>query len=624
MTDLFRTVLNMSVTGAIAVLVVVLLRLPLRRAPRWIRCALWAVVFVRLLVPFSFSSSVSLLGSVGAPEPVNGVVAYLPSDSAEMANGIADRTTSVTQVLPIAESSSENANSIAPTPFASADPMQIWLVIGTAVWLVGIAGLLIYAIAQYIRLQKRVRDAVRVELDVFETDAVTSPFVMGILRPRIILPVGMPARERELVLLHERAHIFRLDHVAKPLAFLILAAHWFNPFVWLAFKLFCEDMEASCDERAISELDHEQIASYGETLLRLGTRRAAFAGGPLAFGEHCTKGRIVNVLNYKKPTFWIVVAALLVAGALAVVLLANPLIKPKQALEPSVKEMDLIDIQPSFFDQESYDVPETGSFGVGANPSQLVEYSMDISVIGDKIVTAESLAEFSNQLVNGQTYIKAYLKKNAEGCYDSVVANGKVDYVIMNDDWYSYYMRSSPPMIRIGKMYWHCSQYYVFMILHPESLHWQHFGYAEYLGGVLNPYDMWLAKLNREGIALPMGSYVMSYFDKGGSKNNLTNDDYRLMVDSVAYYCIQNGMNWGTAYESYPITEIYGFTEPAEQGDDMSVAMASSFCAYLAEHYGFDRLTSYCSGQMDFHEAFGILFDRAYAKWQKTILKEFS
>ena len=135
---------------------------------------------------------------------------------------------------------------------------------------------------------------------------------------------------------------------------------------------------------------------------------------------------------------------------------------------------------------------------------------------------------------------------------------------------------------------------------------------------------MWLAKLNKLGVSYATGKYVLAYFDQGGPKDKLTNDDYRLLVDAVAYDCLKNGMKRGTAYESYPITEIYGFTEPAEQGDDMSVCMASSFCAYLAEHYGFDRLTSYCSGQMTFKEAFRTSFDRAYAKWEKSILNKFS
>ena len=623
MNDVFRAILNMSVTGGIAVLAVALLRIPLKRAPRWISCALWAVVFLRLVVPVSFSAPVSLLGGIGAPEPVNGTVVYL-ADQATLTGQSGNTAQDTAGIFSAPSSAVESAASLAPTPQASADPMQIWLAVGMTVWLVGIAVILLYAIVQYIRLKRRVSDAVRSELDVYETDAVTSPFVTGFLRPRIILPLGMRANERRLVLLHERAHIYRYDYLAKPAAFLILTLHWFNPLVWLAYRLFCDDMEASCDERAMKACNREEIAAYGETLLRLGTQRAAFAAGPLAFGEHCTKERIINVLNYKKPTFWIVLASVILAIAAAIFLMANPIVRPKQAVAPTIKELDLIDFKASEFDQEWYDVPQSGAICVGGNPSPLVDYTMDLSVLGNKRISAEKISDFVNQLVNGQTYIKAYLRKNAEGCYDYKAAITRVDYQVSNNDQYSYDMSVHPYKIRIGKMYWHCSQYYVFMILHPESLHWQHYGYAQYVGRALNPYDMWLSKINEKGTTPDFGVYAQTYFDNGGSATNLTNDDYRLLVDSIAYYCFKNGMNWGTAYESYPITEIYGFTEPAEQGDDMSVSMASSFCAYLAEHYGFDRLTSYCSGQMTFKEAFRTSFDRAYAKWEKSILNEFS
>lgn len=624
MTDIFRTVLNMSITGSITALVVVLLRIPLKRAPRWILCALWMVVFVRFILPFSFSSPLSLLNGIGAPQPENGVVTYLSSDAIEM-----------TEVQPAQSSTTQNqssfpgqadliSNSFSPTPEASADPMQIWLAVGMAIWLTGASFILLRAIYLYVKLLLRLRGAVFVEPGVYETDAVESPFVLGVFRPRIILPLNMSRYERELVLRHEQAHIYRYDYLTKPISFLILAAHWFNPMIWVAFRLFCDDMEASCDERAIRALDREQIAQYGETLLRLGTRKIAFAAGPLAFGEHCTKERIVNVLNYKKPMFWVAALAVVAAIVAAVVLLANPLVKPRQAVEPTIKELDLVNTRASDFDQLAYDIPKDGNIGVGGNPSQLTEYFMDIRVLNDRRVTADELAEFSNQLVNGQTYIKAYLKKNALGCYDNIIANGKVVYVIENDAYYSYAIKTYPYRIRVGEFYWHCSEQFVLMILNPDSLHWQHYGYAQYLGSVLNPYDMHLARLERHGITQPLGKYTQYYFEQGGTEHKLTNDDYRLLVDSIAYYCIENGMNWGTAYESYPITEVYGFTEPAEEGDDMSVMMATSFCAYLADTYGFDKLTSYCSGQIDFHQAFGVSFDRAYTRWQKEIVKQFS
>jgi len=631
MTDIFRSVLNMRITGGIGAIAVALLRIPLKRVPRWISCALWVVVFLRLILPFSFSSPVSILNGVGAPEPENNVVAYLPADTTELAGDIIDSAASVSQTFPQAESITESVSSLAPTPMASVDPIQIWFAAGAFVWIAGIVGMLFFAIIQYIRLYRRVSDAVMTGLNVFETDMVTSPFVIGLFKPRVILPVNMPASERELVLRHEWAHIYRYDYVFKPLAFFILAIHWFNPLVWLSFKLFCEDMEASCDERAIQTLDRTGIAAYGETLLRIGTRKFTFAGGPLAFGEHCTKGRIVNVLNYKKPMFWVIAVAVVAVIATGIVLLANPLIKPKQAVAPTIKELDLIEFKASEFDKKSYTVPESemadGSYVaacIGGNVYNLLTYGVELSVLGDKVVSADAIADFVNQLANGQTYIRAYLKKNADGCYDKNAAIARVDYTVFENNQYSYDMSVHPYKIQVGKFYWHCAQQYVLMILHPESLHWQHYGYAQYLGSVLNPYDMYLAKLEKLGITLPLGKYVQDYYDQGGTEHKLTNDDYRLLMDAVAYYCLENGLHWGTAYESYPITEVYGFTEPAEEGDNMSVIMASSFCAYLAEHYGFDKLTSYCAGQTDFHGAFGISFDRAYAKWEKTIIKEFS
>ena len=638
MTTLFRAILNMSVTGGIAAIAVLLLRLPLKRAPRWISCALWVVVFLRLVLPFSFSSPVSLLGGIGAPAPENGVVTYLSNTAAEPATGVAGNIANESQSLPIDGSISQSVNALVPAPQASADPLQIWFAIGAIVWAIGAAGLLLYAAIQYLHWRARVRDAVRTEPDVYETDAVTSPFVIGIFKPRIILPVGMSARERESVLLHERAHIYRFDYLAKPATFLILTLHWFNPIVWLAFRLFCDDMEASCDERAIRALDREKIALYGETLLRLGTRKTAFSGGPLAFGEHCTKGRIVNVLNYKKPAFWIVALAVLAAVTTAIVLLANPMETPKEIIEPtispfqveapSIKELKPVDIKASDFEVQAFVVPDSNSRTttmIGGDIGDQLQYKLDISVLGDTTVLSDDVAAFANRLANGQNYISMFLEKNAAGCYDEEAANRFIEYTILNNDEYRYYLDDTSAEVHVGEKYWHCEEYYIFLVLHPDSLHWQHFGYAEYLGNVLNPYDLYLAKIRAQGVSPDtFGSYAQIYLDHGGSANNLSNRDYRLLVDSVAYYCLVNGMNWGTAYESYPITEIYGFTEPAEEGDDMSVMMASSFCAYLAETYGFDKLTSYCAGQSDFVESFGVSFDRASKSWKEEIIEKLS
>lgn len=632
----FTTILNMSITGTIAAVCVILLRFLLKKTSAWIRCALWAVVFLRLLVPFSVSSQLSLLGKVGAPMSANGVVEYLPSEHKSNIGALAVQPESIPAS---SGASGDLATSLAPTPQASIDPVQVWLAMGFVVWVSGLIILLLYAAIQYFRLHRRVRDAVIIEPQVFETDAVTAPFVLGIFRPRIILPTLMTPYARELVLRHERAHLLRLDHVVKPLIFLVVSIHWFNPIVWLAFRLFCYDLEESCDERAVRSLDRAQIAAYGETLLQFSTTKIGFAGGPLAFGEHCAKERIINVLNYKKPALWIVAVGLLTAVSAAVALLTNPILSIKQAIKPTINEMQPTDFN---FDEMSFiwttsdgngaqnslikGVPDVGAtLECSGSIDNLLNYSVDPSVLGTSDLATQLLPGFLERLANGQMYIRAYLEQNAKGCYDAEAAQRIIDYSVQNQDVYSYYLDENNAKINIGDYYWHCSQYQVFLLLHPSSLHWQHYGYAEYLGCVLNPYDMWLQKINERGVSVDtFGSYAQTYLEQGGDAENLSSDDYRLLIDSAAYECLINGMNWGTAYESYPITTIYGFTEPAEQGDDMSVIMAGSFCAYLADHYGFDRLTSYCAGNKTFQEAFGLTYDRAFDGWQKQLTRQFA
>lgn len=638
MSTVFCAVLNMSITGGLVALAVVLIRLLLKRAPRWIVCALWIPVFLRFAIPFSFSSPVSLLGGVGVPAPVQGVVTYLPSEGFEPAVFSKVNAQNAGKSIVAGEAAGSGAADTAHQP-DKLDSGIGWMQVAAIIWVVGAAGLIGISMFRYWKLKRLVRDAVMLEPGVYETDAVESPFVIGFFRPHIILPLTLRLRDRELVLRHERAHIHRYDYVTKPVAFLILAMHWFHPLAWLSYRLLCDDMEASCDERAIRDYSREEITCYGEALLALGTQKSALTFGPLAFGEHCTKERIVNVLNYKKPVFWVVAVALVAAITTAIALLANPIAPMKLAIEPKIDKMQQTD-----FDLGKMSLVWTTSDGKGKRISlekglpdakatlecsgsidNLLSYSVDPSVLGASDQTSQRLTGFLERLANGQMYIRAYLEQNAKGCYDAEAAQRMIDYSVQNQDVYSYFLDETSAKINIGDYYWHCAQYQVFLILHPYSLHWQHFGYAQYLGSVLNPYDMWLQKINERGVSVDtFGNYAQPYLDHGGNAQNLSNDDYRMLVDSVAYECLKSGMNWGTPYESYPITKIYGFTEPAEQGDDMSVTMASSFCAYLAEHYGFDRLTSYCSGQMTFKEAFQISFDRAYATWEKGLIKEFS
>lgn len=649
MTEVFRTILNMSVTGSIVALCVALLWMPLKKVPRWIRCALWAVVFIRLFVPFSFSAPISLLGSIGAPAPVNGVVTYISADTTQ--GIIPDWMNETTVPGTVLESE------LLPERMPAASTEQIieneqqinWISVGTTVWLSGAAVMLLYAGIQYLLLRKRVSDAVLTEPGVFETDAVDAPFVFGIFQPRILLPVDFPAESRALVLRHERAHIARRDHIVKPALFIVLALHWFNPLAWLAFRFFCEDMEASCDERAIRSLNREQIAAYGETLLRFGTRRVSFAGGPLAFGEHCTKRRIMNILNYKKPAFWVILVALLAALVTTAVLLANP-VSLNTAEEPTGDELQFIEVEVTGDIQQSYTynphfapqkavkpgLPDLNEFEqltdtnyLSYNLNDVLAMRLDSSVrlnpvlLTDSDNYASTFADFFERLANGQIYIQAYLKKNAASYSIAENAAKLTNYEILSDGEYTYNVDCEEIYIQTGSDYTRCAQQYVLALMDAKELHWQQFGYAQYLGGVLNPFDITQAQLAETGIDKSK-PYAQAYLEQGGSEKNLTKQDYRLLVDAMAYTCITNGMNWGTLYESTPIRSLEEFSAEAQAGDDMSVMMASSFCAYLADQYGFDKLTGFCCGNEDFKKSFGTSFSRAFERWQEAMGKQFS
>jgi hypothetical protein len=642
MTEVFRTILNMSVTGSIVALCVALLWMPLKKVPRWIRCALWAVVFIRLFVPFSFSAPISLLGSIGAPAPVNGVVTYISADTVQ---GIPDWMNETTVPGTVLESEllperMPNAKNVQTTTDAKQTNL---IAVGTAVWLSGTGLMLLYAGIQYLLLKKRLGDAVLTEPGVYETDAVEAPFVFGILKPRIILPVDFPSESRALVLRHERAHIARRDHIAKPALFIVLSMHWFNPLAWLAYRFYCEDMEASCDERAIRSLNREQIAAYGETLLRFGTRRVSFAGGPLAFGEHCTKRRIMNVLNYKKPAFWVILVALLAALATTAVLLANP-VSLNTAEEPTDDELEYVAVRvsgdiktenianPHYVPQKAVKEglpdlnefePQTSATFLRFDLNDTLSLRLDPTALRDQDTVEKQFSNLLERLANGQIYIQAYMKKNANG-YDNAENTEKfTNYLIVNEELYQYDVNCDAIDVQTGKDYSRCAQQYVFALMNAKELHWQQFGYAQYLGGVLNPFDITQAQLAEAGIDKSK-PYAQAYLEQGGSEKDLTKQDYRLLVDAMAYTCITNGMDWGTPYESAPIRSLEEFSAEAQAGDDMSVMMASSFCAYLADQYGFDKLTGFCCGKEDFKKSFGTSFSRAFERWQEAMGKQFS
>lgn len=310
MTDIFLGFLNRSLAAGILILAVVLVRLVFKKAPRWLLCALWVLAAVRLVCPVSIESVLSLIPSA---EPVQPEI--IVSAQPAITSGIPAVDAIVNPPL---------AAAFTPSPAQSANPLQIWTFVAACVWLAGIAALLLYAAISALRLRLRVRTAVRLEQNVYQSEFVPSPFILGVLRPRIYLPFGLEPDAQEMVLAHERAHLRRGDQLWKPLGYLILTAYWFNPVCWLAYILFCRDIEAACDEKVVRELGEGCKAAYSRALLACSVPRKLITACPLAFGETGVKSRIKSVLNYKKPAFWLVLAAVIASVAVAVCFLTDP------------------------------------------------------------------------------------------------------------------------------------------------------------------------------------------------------------------------------------------------------------------------------------------------------------
>ena len=310
MSELFLEIVNRSIAASWIVIAVLILRFCLKKAPKWVNVLLWGIVAVRLIFPFSIESALSLIPSA---ETVS------PSIMMETAPSVQTGVPALDQVInPVID------HSLAPAPGASANPLQIWIPVLTVIWLLGVAALFLYSAVSYRRLRRRVCEAVILRDNIYQSENVCSPFVLGIIRPKIYLPYHMDKREMDHVIAHEQTHIRRRDHWWKPLGFLLLTVHWFNPLLWLGYILLCRDIELACDEKVIREMGNEQRADYTQALVSCSVSRRSIAACPLAFGEVGIKERVKSVMNYKKPAFWIILASALICAAAAVCFLTNP------------------------------------------------------------------------------------------------------------------------------------------------------------------------------------------------------------------------------------------------------------------------------------------------------------
>ena len=315
MSEIFLKIVNMSISASWLVLAVLILRLLLKRAPRWVNVLLWGIVALRLICPVVIVSDFSMIPS-SQTIPRNFSIDMTPAIDSGVDAIDSVVNPAISYFYDIAPQGQDTAMVLTAGDFA-------------VVWLAGVLLMVGYTAVSYLLLRRSLRTAVRLRENLYQCETVSSPFVLGLIRPKIYLPYGM---EDAHVIAHERAHIRRLDHWWKPLGFLLLSIHWFNPIMWLAYLLLCRDIELACDEKVISQLGNGQRADYSQALLACSVNRRSIAACPLAFGEVGVKERVKSIMNYRKPGFWLVVTAIAVCIVVAVCFLTDPKPSPEFAM----------------------------------------------------------------------------------------------------------------------------------------------------------------------------------------------------------------------------------------------------------------------------------------------------
>ena len=347
MDELFLTLLNMSINASWLCLAVFAFRLLYKKGPKWLTASLWSLVGLRLIFPFSVKSALSLLPS---SETVPTDIMY--SQSPQIYSGISSFNTAVNPII---------NEAFAPEPYYSANPLQIIAAVASYVWIFGVAVMLIYMAVSFVRVKRSVREGVPYEKDMWETaknvflcDKIDTPFILGVIKPKIYLPSSVSEKDTDYVLAHEKAHIKRLDHLWKPLGFLLLTVYWFNPVLWIAYILLCRDIELACDEKVMTQMGEDIKKSYSTALLNCSAPSRAVAACPLAFGETGVKGRIKSVLSYKKPAFWVVAVSVATSIILAISFLTDPAGVPITKAEFEFGSVE------NFYDSESLEVTYDG------------------------------------------------------------------------------------------------------------------------------------------------------------------------------------------------------------------------------------------------------------------------
>ena len=460
MSMVFLKILNMSIAAGWLILAAVFLRLLLRKAPRKIVCLFWGLAGLRLVLPVSIRSLFSLIPS---RDTVPADIALSPAPAID--SGIPAVNSAVNPII----------GSFAPDPqtVASVNPLQVIIPAAAIIWLAGACAMLLYTLISYLKMRRTVAAAVPAGGRVYACDEVDSPFILGVFRPRIYIPSAMEGETLAAVLAHEEMHLKRRDHIWKPLAFLLLSVYWFNPLCWLAFILLSRDLEAACDEAVIRGMDKESLAAYSQALLDCSFPRRRIAACPLAFGEVGVKGRIKNVLNYKKPAFWLIIIAALACIVLTVCFLTDP---KKKGEEPTsafsqgfyIREIwDSEQLQPYIHFQDGV------NWWCGARIDMSFGLSGKYMVSGDRVVLKTQGTEIrENTYIELQVLSETRLKVTAvsEDFFDPRAVWLKEGDVLRKMEFAVPEMYEDSPLLTLGSACAVLAQYNPYALLFPDEI----------------------------------------------------------------------------------------------------------------------------------------------------------
>lgn len=407
MEDLFLKLIQLSLLGSMFALAVIAVRLIFPKMPKWILCLLWGLVALRLICPFSIESSFSLV-----PEKVSSgqLLSNIGSLYIEDTDIIYENSNQYRQAVDagLTPIHSEIGNYVIAAKGSYTAPATLGdtlLPILCPVWLAGMIAMLLYTVISFYLLRRKMAEATRYRDNIWQCQPVDSPFVLGFFRPRIYLPYGLSDADRENVLAHELAHIRRRDHWWKPLGFLLLSIHWFNPVLWLAYILLCRDIESACDEKVIRSMNKQQKQAYSTTLLHCSVHRRRIAACPLAFGETGVKERIVGIMKYKKPAFWIIISALVISVIAGVCFLTAP----KTERQPGENDEKLLEMAQQV-----------------ANWAPLWA-DTPLAQLNEENDTYRSILGYGSEAVD---FYVDYLKKNGDPQYSVLNSEGKTQTVM--------------------------------------------------------------------------------------------------------------------------------------------------------------------------------------------------